>query len=124
MMLDQMAARFIDSYVHGGRIGVLIELETADDFATRTKEFRTLACDLAMQITASERISARGGRLDNVISTLDMITLSSDTEQNLTSQIFIKKPDITIAERIRQVEARLGVPIRVVRFVRFRAGTT
>ncbi len=114
--------RFIDAYVHGTHLGALVELETADDFATRTDEFRALARDLAMQIAASDPTSIDGSELDNVVSMLDKMSLSSDTERNLLTQEYIRNPEITVADRIREVEAQLGVPIRVVRFVRFKAG--
>ena len=116
--------RYIDAYVHGTHLGVLVELETADDFATRTDEFRALARDLAMQIAASNPASIDGSELENVVSMMDRMTLSSDTEQKLLTQEFIKNPKISVADRIREVETRLGVPIRVVRFVRFEAGNT
>ena len=34
---------YIDSYIHGNRIGVLVELKCADDFALKTPQFRALA---------------------------------------------------------------------------------
>jgi len=113
---EQTMERFIDAYVHGTQLGVLVELETADDFATRTDEFKALARDLAMQIAASDPTSIYGNELDNVVSMTDRMSLSSDTERNLMTQEFIKNPEITVADRIREVETQLGVPIKVIRF--------
>src|SRR5258708_5711067 len=43
----------IEAYVHGGRIGVLVEVNCETDFVTRTDDFKTLAHDIAMHIAAS-----------------------------------------------------------------------
>src|SRR6478609_9816779 len=43
----------IDSYVHAGRIGAMIELNCETDFVARTPDFRTLAREIAMQVAAT-----------------------------------------------------------------------
>src|SRR5689334_1270721 len=43
----------VDSYVHGGRIGVLVEVNCETDFVARTDDFKALVRDLAMHIAAS-----------------------------------------------------------------------
>src|SRR5262245_831285 len=50
----------IDSYIHAGRIGALIELNCETDFVARTDDFKTLAREIAMQVAAPNpsRISA------------------------------------------------------------------
>ena len=42
----------IESYVHSGRIGVLVELNCETDFVARTEDFKNLAHDIALQIAA------------------------------------------------------------------------
>lgn len=42
----------VEAYVHGGRIGALVELNCETDFVARTDEFKTLAHELAMQVAA------------------------------------------------------------------------
>ena len=42
----------IDSYVHNGRIGVLIELLCETDFVARTDDFKKLSREIAMQVSA------------------------------------------------------------------------
>jgi len=47
----------IEAYIHtGGRIGAMVEVNCETDFVARTNEFKELAHDLAMQITAMEMI--------------------------------------------------------------------
>src|ERR1700730_7602357 len=52
----------IDSYVHAGRIGAMIELNCETDFVARTDDFKTLAREIAMQVAATHprRIRAQG----------------------------------------------------------------
>lgn len=45
-------AGVVDAYVHGGRIGVLIELNCETDFVAKTDDFKELAHDIAMQVAA------------------------------------------------------------------------
>jgi len=119
-----VSVRYVESYVHGSKIGVLVELETVDDFATRTDEFQALAKDLAMQIAASDPRSVDGSEFDNVVSMTDEIRISQDAETNLLTQEFIKDPSRSVLDRIKDVEIKLGAQIKVVRFVRFEAGAT
>lgn len=44
---------FITSYVHGGRIGVLIEVNSETDFVAKNPEFQDFAKDLSLHITSS-----------------------------------------------------------------------
>jgi elongation factor Ts len=43
----------IEAYVHGGRIGVLVEIGCETDFVAGTDEFKTFAHEVALQISAS-----------------------------------------------------------------------
>src|SRR4051812_40236722 len=46
-------AGLIGSYVHDGRIGVLVEVNCETDFVAKTDEFKDLVKDLALHIAAS-----------------------------------------------------------------------
>jgi elongation factor Ts len=43
----------IDSYVHSGRIGVLVEVNCETDFVARTDDFKALVHDIALHISAA-----------------------------------------------------------------------
>ncbi|MEP6710601.1 MAG: elongation factor Ts, partial [Candidatus Saccharibacteria bacterium] len=45
-------AGVIDSYVHDGRIGVLLELNCETEFVAKLEEFKKLAHEIAMQVAA------------------------------------------------------------------------
>ena len=47
------AEGLVDSYIHGGRIGVLIEVNTETDFVAKNDEFKEFVRDMAMQVAAS-----------------------------------------------------------------------
>ena len=47
----------VEAYIHtGGRVGAMVELNCETDFVARTDEFKELAHNLAMQVTAQEPI--------------------------------------------------------------------
>lgn len=106
----------IESYIHaGGRIGALIEVNCETDFVARTDAFRELAHNLAMQVAAmnpryisSEEVPAE----DSV----------NPKEACLLSQPFIKSPDVTIQDLIKQHIGILGENVIVRRFSRFELG--
>lgn len=43
----------VASYIHGGRIGVLVEVNTETDFVAKNEEFQQFVKDVAMQVAAS-----------------------------------------------------------------------
>ena len=47
------AEGLVDAYIHGGRIGVLIEVNSETDFVAKNDEFKQFVRDMAMQVAAS-----------------------------------------------------------------------
>lgn len=43
----------VESYIHGGRIGVLVEVNSETDFVAKNDEFKQFVRDMAMQVAAS-----------------------------------------------------------------------
>jgi elongation factor Ts len=43
----------IGTYVHGGRIGVIVEVNCETDFVARNTDFQDLVKDVAMQVAAA-----------------------------------------------------------------------
>lgn len=104
----------VETYIHtGGRIGALVELNCETDFVAHTDEFKKLACDLAMQITA----------MDPSFITNDDLPEDMDPSQAcLLHQPFIKDPQKTVQDIITETIARVGENIKVRRFARFELG--
>ena len=106
----------IEAYIHaGGRIGAMVELNCETDFVARTDEFKELAHNLAMQITA----------LSPQYITSEEIPEGADIEPQeacLLLQPYIKAPDMTIQDIITELIAKVGENIKVNRFARFEIG--
>ncbi len=93
-------AGLIGTYNHDGRIGVLVEVNCETDFVARNEIFINLVKDLSMHIAASE---------------------PADVKQ-LLGQPFVKNPDQTVADLVKDHAARLGENIIVRRFSRLALG--
>ena len=106
----------VEAYIHpGGRIGSLVEVNCESDFVARTQEFKELAHDLALQVAATA---------PRFLSVQDIPADDHGDPQEvcLLSQLFIKDPQKTVEERVKETIARTGENIRVKRFARFELG--
>jgi elongation factor Ts len=106
----------IDSYIHIGRVGVLLELNCETDFVAREDGFRALAHEIAMQVAATnpEFVSVEDAPAD----------LPDDEKKQkvLMLQPYIKNERQTIGDLIIERAARYGENVRVGRFARFELG--
>ncbi len=105
----------VEAYVHGGRIGVLLELSCETDFVARTDVFHTLAHEIALQIASMH---------PQVVATED-IPADADgrpEELALLAQPFIRDSKRTVEDRINETIASTGEKIAVRRFVRYALG--
>lgn len=135
----------VEGYVHSGRIGVLVEVNCETDFVTRTDDFKSLAHDIAMHIAASapeyvtindvpkgerERVAAeftekvkREGKQEKLIPQIVEGMLKKHfAEICLVDQPFVKDPDTTVGEHVKEYIARLGENIVIRRFSRMSLG--
>ena len=112
----EVSQGLVEAYIHpGGRIGALVEVNCESDFVARTQEFKDLAHDLALQIAAIAPMFLSPQEIppsDN----------ADPKEVCLLSQPFIKDPQKSVEERIKETIARVGENIRVKRFARFELG--
>jgi len=90
-------AGFLESYVHNERVGVLLELRCETDFVSRSKEFRELAHNLAMQIAA----------------------MNPNSVEDLLGQAYIKDETTKVEELIKRTLAKFGENMKVERFCRY-----
>jgi len=135
----------IGTYVHNGKIGVLIELNCETDFVARNPDFQTLAKDLAMHVAASDpRFVAKEdvtedvlsgereifaeqaratGKSENVVEKIVEGRISKFySETCLLEQPFVKEPSISVREHIASHIQKIGENIQVRRFVRYKLG--
>ena len=87
----------LESYIHNGRVGVLLELRCETDFVARTEDFKNLAHDLAMHIAA----------------------MNPENVEALLAQPFVKDPSKNIGDVVKQSIAKLGENTVVERFMRY-----
>lgn len=138
-------AGLIGSYVHDGRIGVLVEVNCETDFVAKTDEFKELVKDLSLHIAASapEFVSVNDvpeetrqaaekefsekakadGKPDNMIAQIVQGMLKKHfSEKALLEQPFVKNPDQTVGDVVKEANAKLGENIVVRRFSRLALG--
>jgi elongation factor Ts len=135
----------IGNYNHDGRIGVLVEVNCETDFVARNEIFVNLVKDVAMHVAASapqyvseeeipaeerERVTAEfrdkalaeGKPADMVDKIIEGQLKKYFAERCLLDQPFIKNPDQTVGEYVKEHNARLGENIVVRRFSRMALG--
>jgi elongation factor Ts len=134
------------SYIHqGGRIGVLLEVNSETDFVARNEDFQAFARDIAMHIAAAKPLVVRSEELDPaVVAKQEEIFKGQAIEEGkpehiaanmvvgrmkkwkaescLMDQIFVKDPDRTIAQVQADITAKIGEKISIRRFARFELG--
>jgi len=138
-------AGVIGSYNHDGRIGVLVEVNCETDFVARNELFTNLVKDLAMHIAASapEYVSVDDvpaeerkklenefadkakseGKPDNMVGQIvEGMIKKHFAERCLLDQPFVKNPDQSVGEYVKEHIAKLGENIVVRRFSRMALG--
>ena len=142
----------IGSYIHNDKIGVIVEINTETDFSANTDTVKNFARDIAMHIAASapKYISEEDADEADVAEQRDIlinqaINESSDnmpedkkkmiaekkvegrlkkgfSEVCLLDQAFIKNPDLTVEQLLRDTANEVGENIKIRRFARFQVG--
>jgi elongation factor Ts len=135
----------IGTYNHDSRIGVLVEVNCETDFVARNEIFTDLVKDVAMHVAASaplyvssdeipaderERVTAEfkekavteGKPADMIEKIVEGQVKKYFAEKCLLDQPFIKNPDQTVGDYVKEHNARLGENIVVRRFARLALG--
>lgn len=136
----------IGSYIHDGRIGVLIEVNSETDFVARGDRFKELVQDLAMQVAAYpqvqyvsvEDIPAEIGEAERKIEEgKDDLASKPEAvrskivegrvnkllkELSLVDQPYIRNDKVLVKDHIKETIAALGENLQVRRFKRFNLG--
>ncbi len=135
----------VGTYNHDGRIGVLVEINCETDFVARNEIFVNLVKDVAMHIAASnpefvsvesipeeaqeaarkeftEKVKAEG-KPENMIENIVTGMLKKHfAEKCLLEQPYVKNPDITVGQYVKEHGARLGENVVVRKFARIALG--
>lgn len=135
----------VDAYIHSGRIGVVVEVNCETDFVAKTEEFKNLVHDVAMHVAASNPMFVsvddidekaqekelqlihdelkESGKPENMIEKISEGKIKKwQSEVTLLEQPFIKNPDQTVGELLKENIAKLGENIVVRQFSRIELG--
>ncbi|MEO0216224.1 MAG: translation elongation factor Ts [candidate division WOR-3 bacterium] len=136
----------IDAYIHpGDRLGVLVEVNCETDFVARNQEFRRFVRDIALQIAASEPLVVNREELPQDVVEREKEIYRSQIQDLkkppqiiekiiegkmekfynavcLLEQPFVKIPEKTVGDYLKEQIAKFGENIVIRRFVRFRLG--
>lgn len=138
-------AGLIGTYSHDGRIGVLVEVNCETDFVARNELFVTLVKDLTLHIAAAnpefvsidnvskeardkatveftDKVKSEGKPEKMIGSIVEGMLKKHFAEKCLLDQPFVKNPDQTVGEYVKEYNAKLGENIVVRRFSRIALG--
>jgi len=136
----------VQSYIHmGGKLGVLVEVNCETDFVAKNEDFIIFAKNIAMHIAATNPLGLRAedvpeetvqrereiyqaqaletGKPENVITKIVDGKMNKFFKENcLLNQPYVRQPDLTVADVLNELIAKIGENITIRRFVRFQAG--
>ncbi len=135
----------VGTYNHDNRIGVVVEINCETDFVARNEIFQSLLKDVAMHVAASSPVYVQAEDIPEDVRAakreelMQSESLSGKPEEMkgkivdgqlakyfaelcLLEQPFIKNPDQTVGDYLKDHVARLGENIVVRRFARIALG--
>jgi elongation factor Ts len=136
----------IQSYIHmTGKLGVLVEVNCETDFVAKNEDFQEFAKNIAMHIAASNPLGLKPedipeeivesekdiyraqaldmGKPENILDKIVEGKLKKFYQENcLLNQPFVRDPDISVADLMNELIAKIGENITVKRFVRYQIG--
>ncbi|MCL6515612.1 translation elongation factor Ts [Alicyclobacillus sp.] len=142
------AEGLVEAYIHGGgRIGVLVEVNCETDFVAKNDDFRAFVHDVAMHIAAAAPQYVRREEVPEDVVAREREILRAQTlnenpnkpanivdkivegridkffkEVCLLEQPFVKDPDKTVEQLVKEKIAQIGENISIRRFSRFVVG--
>ncbi|MEQ1500380.1 MAG: elongation factor Ts [Parcubacteria group bacterium] len=136
-----LGAGVVSSYVHAtGNVGTMVELLCETDFVANNEEFKKLARDIAMHVTATNPQFLKKEDIDEKASSMATEMFLKEVEGKpedmkskilegklasywsdrvLLDQAFIKEPESTITNIIQRASQKFGEKIELSRFVRY-----
>jgi len=138
-------AGVIGTYNHDNRIGVIVEINCETDFVARNEIFTNLVKDLSMHIAATspqyvssddipavdrdaaaaeftEKVKNEGKPENMIAQIVEGMLKKHFAEKCLLDQPFVKNPDQTVGDYLKEHIAKLGENIVVRRFSRMALG--
>lgn len=139
------AEGIIGSYVHNGKIGVLVEINCETDFVARNEDFQSFVKDIAIHVAAANPKFLRADEMDEAFKIREANIYAAQLKEQgkpenmiqkivegkikklsqdvcLYEQNFVKNPEITIATLVNEMTLKLGEKIDIRRFIKFDLG--
>ena len=141
-----MTEGIVASYIHmDSKLGVLVEVNCETDFVAKNDDFKAFAKNIAMHIAATnpagilpedvseeiinkEKEIYRGqvlemGKPEKIADKIVEGKLQKYFKENcLMDQAYVRNPEMTIADLLNELIAKIGENISIKRFVRFKIG--
>lgn len=138
-------AGLVEAYVHGDRIGVVVEVNCETDFVARTDDFKNFAHDIALHVAATAPQFISKDHVSESVLNAEKELIAKELEESgkpkemiekisegkmakfvdeicLLSQPFVKNPDQTVEEYTKEVIAKLGENIVIRQMSRIELG--
>jgi elongation factor Ts len=136
----------VEAYIHGGgRIGVLIEVNSETDFVAKNSDFRAFVRDMAMQVAATNPMYVSRDQVDQAVIEKEKEIFRQQAinegkpekivdkmvegrvekyykEICLLEQPFVKDTDMTVQVVLNSMIAKIGENISIRRFTRYEMG--
>jgi elongation factor Ts len=136
----------VEAYIHGGgRIGVLIEVNSETDFVAKNADFRTFVKDMAMQVAATNPMYVSRDQVDQAVIEKEKEIFRQQAinegkpekiidkmvegrvekyykEICLLEQPFVKDTDMTVQVVLNSMIAKIGENLSIRRFTRYEMG--
>ena len=133
----------VHTYIHSnGKVGAMVQIQCETDFVARNEDFKALAHDIAMHITAAaplyvapadvpageikkekeiyrEQLKTEGKPADMLDKIIEGKVEKFYQEVCLLKQPFIKDDKVTIEKLIEEAIAKMGEKIEIINFSRF-----
>ncbi|MEK6556458.1 MAG: translation elongation factor Ts [Bdellovibrionota bacterium] len=140
------AEGMVHAYIHqGSRVGVLVEVNSETDFVSRNEQFQQFVNDVALHIAAMAPRFVRVDEISQEIRDTEARILKAKAIEEgkkpemldkivdgqikkwaaeicLMDQKFVKNPDKTIDQILKELIATIGENLVVRRFVRYELG--
>ena len=139
------AEGLVHSYIHGGRIGVLLEVNCETDFVAKNEDFKTFVHDVAMHIAAADPKFVRSDEMDQSFKDKEVEIWTAQLKDEgkpekiipkivegklnklaeevcLYDQKFVKNTDVTITDLVNELTLKLGEKISIRRFLKWNLG--
>lgn len=141
-----MSEGVIQPYIHmGGKLGVLVEVNCETDFVAKNDDFKEFAKNMAMHIAATNPVgivpedvpesvldrereiyraqALEMGKPEKMVDKIVEGKLNKFFKENcLMNQAYVRDPNVTIADVLNELIAKIGENISIKRFVRFQVG--